>query len=101
VYIPSVWRLLIPPRVHFFLWLLSNNRLLTRDNLNKKSRLDDSSYLFCIEGELTNHLFVGTRIEQELEDPIRNSRNRTLRFQKPDPPVLETRLSSFVGTDDS
>lgn len=40
VYVPAVWNLKIPPRVHFFLWLLSKNKLLTRDNLSlrKKSR---------------------------------------------------------------
>jgi hypothetical protein len=36
---PAVWKLLIPPRAHFFLWLLSNNRLLTRDNLSKRRNL--------------------------------------------------------------
>jgi hypothetical protein len=25
VYVPAVWKLRIPPRVHFFLWLLSKN----------------------------------------------------------------------------
>ena len=30
VFEPSVWKLNIPPRVQFFLWLLSKNRLLTR-----------------------------------------------------------------------
>jgi hypothetical protein len=39
MYIPTVWKLLIPPRIHFFLWLLSNNRLLARDNLEKEATL--------------------------------------------------------------
>jgi hypothetical protein len=29
VYLPAVWKLMIPPRVHFFLWLLSKNKILT------------------------------------------------------------------------
>jgi hypothetical protein len=37
VYIPSIWSLVIPPRVHSFLWLLSNNKLMTRDNLLKRN----------------------------------------------------------------
>jgi hypothetical protein len=37
VFIPSVWKLTVPPRVHFFLWLLSKNKLLTRDNLEKRT----------------------------------------------------------------
>ena len=33
VYTHAIWKLVIPPRVQFFLWLLSHNRILTRDNL--------------------------------------------------------------------
>jgi len=36
VHVPAVWKLIIPPRIHIFLWLLSRNKLLTRDNLGKK-----------------------------------------------------------------
>jgi hypothetical protein len=54
---PSVWRLIIPPRVHFFLWLLSKNKLLARDNLEKRRKLDDSSCLFYGEKESVAHLF--------------------------------------------
>jgi hypothetical protein len=36
VYLPVVWKLIVPLRIHFFLWLLSNNKLLTRDNLRKR-----------------------------------------------------------------
>lgn len=35
-HIPAVWNLNIPLRIHIFLWLLSNNKLLTRDNLSKR-----------------------------------------------------------------
>jgi hypothetical protein len=35
VFVPSVWKLNVPPRVQVFLWLLSHNKLLTRDNLSK------------------------------------------------------------------
>jgi hypothetical protein len=57
MYVPSVWKLCTQPRVHFFLWLLSNNMLLTRDNLSKKRRLHDCSCLFCMEEESISHLF--------------------------------------------
>jgi hypothetical protein len=33
VFVSSVWKLNIPPRMEFLLWLLSKNKLLTRDNL--------------------------------------------------------------------
>ena len=32
VLVSSIWDIKIPPRVHYFLWLLSKNKLLTRDN---------------------------------------------------------------------
>lgn len=34
VLVSSIWSIKIPPRVQYFLWLLSKNRLLTRDNLS-------------------------------------------------------------------
>jgi hypothetical protein len=36
VFVPAVWKLLIPPRVQFFLWLLSKNKLLTCDDVEKR-----------------------------------------------------------------
>jgi hypothetical protein len=36
VYTPVMWKLSVPPRVHIFLWLLANNKTLTRDNLAKR-----------------------------------------------------------------
>ena len=33
---PIVWEVKIPPRVQIFIWLASNNKLLTRDNLSKR-----------------------------------------------------------------
>jgi hypothetical protein len=59
VYFPVVWKLTIPPRVHIFLWLLSKNNLITRDNLGKRRTLNDASCLFCIEEESVDHLFFG------------------------------------------
>jgi hypothetical protein len=57
VYIPAVWKLIVLPRIHFFLWLLSKNKLLTRDNLEKRRNLDNASCLLCSEKEFVTHLF--------------------------------------------
>jgi hypothetical protein len=57
VFVPAVWKLNIPHRVQFFLWLLSNNRVLTRDNLAKRREVEDSTCLFCGENETILHLF--------------------------------------------
>lgn len=40
-YVHAVWKLHIPPRVQIFLWLLSKNKLLTRDNLAKRREVLD------------------------------------------------------------
>lgn len=53
----NVWDLKIPPRVQFFLWLLTNNKHLTRDNLGKRKKLEDESSVFCNEKETNQHLF--------------------------------------------
>jgi len=57
IHIPAVWKLSVSPRVHIFLWLLYNNKILTRDNLQKKRDVEDKSCLFCCEDETVNHLF--------------------------------------------
>jgi hypothetical protein len=57
VLIPSLWEIKIPPRVQYFLWLLSKNKLLTRDNLSKRRKVEDPTCLFCNEHESVNHLF--------------------------------------------
>ena len=59
VHVSAVWGIKVPPRVHMFLWLLINNRTLTRDNLAKHRKVDDASCLFCVENESCQHLFFG------------------------------------------
>jgi len=57
VFTPSIWTIIVPPRVHIFLWLLASNKILTRDNLAKRNRVDDLNCLFCPEPETVHHLF--------------------------------------------
>jgi hypothetical protein len=56
VYTPVVSKIHVPPRIHVFLWLLANNKILTRDNLAKRKEVDDKSCLFCSENETAGHL---------------------------------------------
>jgi hypothetical protein len=74
VYVPAVWSLLIPPRVHFFLRLLSKNKLLTRDNLEKRKGVDDKTCLFCNERETVHHLFydcvVANRVWEAISEVV-------------------------------
>jgi hypothetical protein len=57
VFTPAVWKNHIPSRVHIFLWLLANNKVLTRDNLAKRKSVDDKTCMFCFEFESMCHLF--------------------------------------------
>jgi hypothetical protein len=66
VHSPSVWALKIPPRVQFFLWLLSNNKNLTRDNLSKRQQVDDKTRLFCGELESSLHLFFECVVARQM-----------------------------------
>jgi hypothetical protein len=57
VNVHSVWKIKVPPKIHFFLWLIAHSKLLTRDNLCKRQHVDDLTYLFCNEEETYSHLF--------------------------------------------
>jgi hypothetical protein len=57
LYVSSVWKLKIPPRVQIFLWLLTKNKILTRDNVAKRREVSHKTCLFCNEPESVNHLF--------------------------------------------
>jgi len=57
MYVSSIWKLSVPPRVNFFLWLVSNNKVLTRDNLAKRQEVSDPTCLMCNEREFVTHLF--------------------------------------------
>jgi uncharacterized protein (DUF2235 family) len=58
VHVSSVWNIKIPPRVHMFLWLLINNRVLTRDNLVKRRKLEDESCFCALKKKLVNIYFL-------------------------------------------
>ena len=57
VYLPSVWEIKIPPRVQIFLWLLSQNKIMTTDNLRKRGLPKPLEYCLCKEFESVKHLF--------------------------------------------
>jgi hypothetical protein len=57
VYVQAVWKLKLPPKIHLFLWLVSHNKVLTRDNLVKRQNIDDLTCVFCSEPESNLYLF--------------------------------------------
>jgi hypothetical protein len=78
VHTPAIWKLHVPPRIQIFLWLLSNNKLLTRDNLNKRRKVDDLSCLFCNEQESCNHLFFGCVVAKYLWEMVSSIFNKCI-----------------------
>jgi hypothetical protein len=66
IHTPAVWSLKIPPRVHFFLWLLTQNKTLTRDNVAKRKQVDDKSCLFFKENESIHHLFFDCVVARQV-----------------------------------
>ena len=57
VYIPSIWSLVVPPRVQVFLWLLAHNKLMTKNNLLKRGIEKPPECVFCLEQEMLDHFF--------------------------------------------
>jgi hypothetical protein len=47
----------VPSRIHVFLWLMANNKSLTRDNLALRREVNDKNCLFCSKNESVKHLF--------------------------------------------
>jgi hypothetical protein len=59
-----MWKIKVPPRIHIFLWLLANNKVLTRDNLAKRRNVDDKTCLICKEYETVYRLFFDCCVAQ-------------------------------------
>jgi hypothetical protein len=53
-------------RLHVFLWLWANNKILTRDNLAKRQHLDDPTCVFCAENVPCDHLFFECVVAREV-----------------------------------
>jgi zinc-binding in reverse transcriptase len=54
----STWKSIIPLKIKVFLWLVRQNKILTKDNLIKKSWQGNSLCVFCNCQESTYHLFI-------------------------------------------
>lgn len=57
VYLPVVWKLKVPPKLNVFLWLFSQNKIMTRDDLRKRHLKKPLECVFCKEPESVHHLF--------------------------------------------
>jgi hypothetical protein len=57
VVFPALWKIIVPPRIHIFLWLIMHNKIMTRDNLKKRNLNKPETCVFCSEPESVQHLF--------------------------------------------
>jgi hypothetical protein len=78
IFVPAMWSLVVPPRVHIFLWLLSNNKLMTRDNLKKRHLGKPISCEFCSEPETISHLFFDCIVARRSWSSVSNFLNLQL-----------------------
>jgi hypothetical protein len=72
IHVPAIWKLILPPRVHVFTWLVMNNKIISRDNLKKRNLNKHETCVFCSCNESVQHLFfdciVAKLIWNELAD---------------------------------
>lgn len=57
LYHKRIWKGKIPPKIKIFLLLLTNDAILTRDNLIRRKWNGDPKCLFCDADEIITHLF--------------------------------------------
>lgn len=62
----SIWNAKIPLKVRIFLWLAKQNRILTRDNLNKRGWTGPLNCVFCQEYESVDHLFTSCSVANQI-----------------------------------
>jgi hypothetical protein len=71
VFLPAIWNIQVPLKIHLFLWLLSHNRLATVDNLNKKGLKKSVQCNFYNGEETVKHLFFDCVVARAVWDMIR------------------------------
>jgi hypothetical protein len=57
IYIPTIWNIIVPPKIQLFLLLVSQNKLATVDNLYQKGMGKPTQCCLCDENESIRHLF--------------------------------------------
>ena len=70
VFIPAVWKLYVPPKIHVFLWLFSYNELMTRDNLSKRGFEKSHECVYCSERESIQLLFFECVVAKQICESV-------------------------------
>jgi hypothetical protein len=66
IYLLVMWKIHVPLMIHVFLWLVGNNKILTRDNLAKRREVTNRSCLFCSKSETILHLLYECCVARNL-----------------------------------
>jgi hypothetical protein len=66
VFLPTVWDLKISPRVQIFFWLLSQNKIMTRDKLRHRGIQKPLVCELCSELESVKHMFFDCLVSKML-----------------------------------
>lgn len=61
-----LWKIKVPAKIKFFLWLLNRKSILTRDNLLKRGWKGDKTCVFCGKDESIDHLFFSCSVAIDL-----------------------------------
>ena len=78
----------MPHRYLVFLWLAFKNKILTRDNLNKRRVVENLKCLYCDEEESICHLFFECVVARQIGSDVADSFEFNI-------PNNMTELSSF------
>ena len=52
-----IWKVKVPQKIKIFIWLLTNNVVLTKDNLIRRKWSGSPVCQFCDQNETVGHLF--------------------------------------------
>lgn len=52
-----IWKGKVPQKIKIFMWLLTNNAVLTKDNMLKRKWIGNPCCMFCSQTETADHLF--------------------------------------------
>lgn len=76
VFILAVWKIIVPPRIHIFLWLFSSNKIMARDNLKKRNMNKPVECVFCAEHGSVQHLFFDCLVAKLVWQEVSSSPSR-------------------------
>lgn len=57
-----IWKSKVPPKIKIFIWLMTNDAILTKDNRIRRKWVGDPKCHFCDQTETVDHLFFTCHI---------------------------------------